>query len=362
MTVATHLVERLRDETRARVYVACAGGGAGLQQLLWSAPGASSFLVGASFPYAEIAVDDFLGFTPEQYCSAETAIDLATASFLRAGAGADALGVGLTASVASIRAHRGPHRIYAASVACARTRLYSVELERDSGRAAREVDGNKADHLGLVALLDAAGLPSDALASAVGPFTTADGEPLARERFFARPAWRASGKREPPPDRVTLAFPGTFDPPHAGHLGMAAEVAAETGHEPLFWITAEPPHKAAVPITELVRRARLLYGHDVLFTRGEPLYIDKARRYPGCHFVIGTDALARMLDPKWGLAVDALVEEFRRLGTRFYVTSRVVDGSLVTLRDLPDAPKDLCVEVAGRWDVSSTELRRTNPP
>ncbi|HEX4338351.1 MAG TPA: hypothetical protein VH062_20740 [Polyangiaceae bacterium] len=361
MTLATHLVERLRDETRARVYVACAGGGAGLQQLLWSVPGASSFLVGAAFPYAESAVDEFLGFRPEQYCAEETAVDLASAAFVEAGAGADTVGVGLTASVASTRAHRGPHRIHAASVARAGSSLYTVELERETGHAARAHDGQRADHLGLLAVVEAAGLAGDALASAIGPFSTSSAEELGRARFFARPLWRATGERAPTPEQVALAFPGTFDPPHAGHLGMAAAVTTMTGTEPVFWVTAEPPHKVAVPFTELLRRARLLRGHTTLFTRGEPLYLDKARRYPGSHFVIGTDALVRMLDPKWGHAVDALIDEFRRLGTRFYVTSRVIDGTLVTLHDLAGAPKDLCVEVPGRWDVSSTEIRRANP-
>jgi hypothetical protein len=106
---------------------------------------------------------------------------------------------------------------------------------------------------------------------------------------------------------------------------MARAVEAMTGDRPVWWITAEPPHKPAVPFAELLARATRLRGHDTLFSRGDPLYIDKARRYPGCAFVIGTDALARMLDPKWGPSVSALVDEFRRLETRFYVTSEAVD-------------------------------------
>ncbi len=362
MSLLTHLVERLRDDASAAVHVVCTGAGAGLQQLLWSVPGASSFLVGASFPYAESAIDDYLGFTPERYGSEATAMDLASVAFMHAGAGRNAVGIAVTASVASLRPHRGPHRIHVASVSTAASFLYYAELERASGNAARDSDGERADHLGLVALLDAVGHPSDAVAPLVGPFTRTSAVELGRERFFARPLWRATGAREPLPEKVALAFPGTFDPPHEGHLGMAAAVKRMTGDHPVFWVTAEPPHKPAVPFTDLLRRARLLRGNDVLFTHGEPLYLDKARRYPGCHFVIGTDALVRMLDPRWGPAVDALVDEFRRLGTRFYVTSRVMDGTLVTLHDLADAPRDLCVEVPGRWDISSSEIRRSSPP
>jgi Cytidylyltransferase-like len=361
MTDAAELLQRLRDEARARVYVACTGAGAGLSELLWSVPGASSFLVGTSFPYATSAVDEFVGFGVEHYASAATAVDLASAAFLHAGAGSDAVGVGLTASVASLRPHRGEHRVYAASVTRQGSRAYALELPRASGHAARTSDGATADLLGFVAVLDAVGLPSDAISSALPGLTTANADALGNERFHAHPFFRATGAREELPRDVRVAFPGTFDPPHAGHLGMADAAQGLTGQTPIFWITAEPPHKAAVPFPELLRRARLLRGHDVLFTAGEPLYLDKARRYPGCHFVIGTDALGRMFDPKWGPGVDQLVREFRGLGTRFYVTSRLLDGKLVTLRDIADAPEDLCVEVPGRWDVSSTEIRRANP-
>lgn len=360
MTAEMQLLERLRDTAQARVYVACTGAGAGLSRLLWSVPGASSFLVGANLPYATSAVDEFVGFEVAHYCSEATAVDLASTAFMHAGAGSDAVGVGLTASVASLRPHRGEHRIYAASVTRAGSRVYALELPRASGQTARARDGATADELGFVALLDAVGLPSDAVSSALPAHVTTSGDALGRHRFHAHPFFRTTGARQELPRDVRLAFPGTFDPPHHGHLGMAAAVEALTGRKAVFWITAEPPHKPAVPFPELLRRARLLRGHDVLFTPGDPLYLDKARRYPGCHFVIGTDALARMFDPKWGPAVDELVGELRRLGTRFYVTSRLVDGKLVTLRDIPDAPGDLCVEVEGRWDVSSTEIRRAD--
>jgi len=133
MSLTGELLERLRDEARARAYVACAGAGAGLTGLLWSVPGASAFLVGTSFPYATSAVDEFLGFRVEQYCSEATAVDLASAAFERAGAGSDAVGVGLAASVASSRIHRAPHRIYAASVTHRESGLFSLDLARASG-------------------------------------------------------------------------------------------------------------------------------------------------------------------------------------------------------------------------------------
>ena len=39
-------------------------------------------------------------------------------------------------------------------------------------------------------------------------------------------------------------FGGTFDPPHMGHLILAAEACAQLGLDRLLWVlTPDPPHK-----------------------------------------------------------------------------------------------------------------------
>ena len=83
-----------------------------------------------------------------------------------------------------------------------------------------------------------------------------------------------------------------------------------------------------------------------------------------------------MFDPKWGLDMDATLDEFEKLGTKFYVFGRTIDGQFVGLSNVLDnlpstldarplrvarntrrSLENLCVEIDGRWDVSSTELR-----
>lgn len=95
-----------------------------------------------------------------------------------------------------------------------------------------------------------------------------------------------------------------------------------------------------------------------MFTKGDALYLDKARAFPGVPMIIGSDALQRMLDPKWGPDPEELGEEFDRLGTFFYVTERALNGDqAVKVNDLY-LPEGFHVEVLpGRWDISSSEVR-----
>ncbi|MBI4770304.1 MAG: adenylyltransferase/cytidyltransferase family protein, partial [Chloroflexi bacterium] len=54
-------------------------------------------------------------------------------------------------------------------------------------------------------------------------------------------------------------FGGTFDPPHLGHLILAAEAHAQLGLTRLLWVlTAQPPHKGAQAITPLEHRLGML--------------------------------------------------------------------------------------------------------
>ncbi len=54
-------------------------------------------------------------------------------------------------------------------------------------------------------------------------------------------------------------FGGTFDPPHIGHLILAAEAQDQLGLERvLFVLTPDPPHKAGQPITPVADRLAML--------------------------------------------------------------------------------------------------------
>jgi nicotinate-nucleotide adenylyltransferase len=54
-------------------------------------------------------------------------------------------------------------------------------------------------------------------------------------------------------------FGGTFDPPHIGHLILAAEARVHLELERVLWVlTPAPPHKRDIPITPVERRLEML--------------------------------------------------------------------------------------------------------
>lgn len=345
-------------DRKLSIYVAATGAGAGLQQKLWSIPGCSSFLAGATFPYANEETDAFLGFKPERYASNETAMDLAMAAYMRAvrpDPSIESVGLGLTASVASTRERRGDHRIHIAVMTKDRVLLRETKLTKGVGEIQRFNDGNEADFSGLNALLVATGIvENDGL--------DFDVTEQSRQRFFLHSFFELTGKRKPAEalrwdKRQFALFPGSFNPPHEGHFGIAASHIGRT----VFSLTVDSPHKPPLTLSDMLRRAKLLDGHDRLLSEGDALYVQKARRHPGVPILIGADACLCMLDPSWGEPIEPMLREFADLGTVFRVAGRLVNSEHsavdTILKQVPPAYHHMFCALPGRWDISSSVLR-----
>ncbi|MCJ7700356.1 MAG: nicotinate-nucleotide adenylyltransferase [Anaerolineales bacterium] len=110
-------------------------------------------------------------------------------------------------------------------------------------------------------------------------------------------------------------FGGTFDPPHIGHLILAAEALDQLSLDRVLWVlTLEPPHKQGWAITPLQHRLDMVLaaiGKDPFFElsrveidRDPPHYaVDTVRllgqKYPNAELVylMGGDSLKNL--PGW---------------------------------------------------------------
>lgn len=92
-------------------------------------------------------------------------------------------------------------------------------------------------------------------------------------------------------------FGGTFDPPHLGHLILAAEAHHQLGLDRLLWVlTPHPPHKQSRRITPLPDRldmVRLAIAADAAF---ELSTVDIDR--PGPHYAVDTLHILEIIHPK----------------------------------------------------------------
>lgn len=145
------------------VLVVTGGGAQALADLL-TVPGASRTVLEALVPYSEPSLTEFLGALPSQAVSVETAASLARTAYqrairLRRDETMPVTGLSCTATLVTHRAKKGAHRAHIALCTGARTRVYSLTLQK--GARNRQGEERLVSDLLLRALAEACGLDVD---------------------------------------------------------------------------------------------------------------------------------------------------------------------------------------------------------
>ena len=360
-----------------KALLAITGGGSGAIGALLRIPGGSRLLIEAQVPYDEQALAAFLGFSPAQASSADTAIAMARAARARAAllvpAGSDLVGVGATAALVSDRPRRGEHRFHIACATAAGVAHCTGVLAKGRRDRAGEED-----------------LVSDAivlfLAQACGVAAPSPRVLLDPDEHYAEMAVVGANGIDRllagETDRVTILpdgqtmlsvpgsfvlLPGSFNPVHEGHLLMA-RVAEEIRQQPAsFEISVTNVDKP--PLTGETVRQRLTqfaWKASVELTRA-PTFLEKSRLFPNTTFVIGADTAERLVAPKYyGNDMDRMLgalDEIAGSGGSFLVAVRIdATGRVRVLNDIavPRRYADLFTEIPEsrfRLDTSSSEIR-----
>jgi len=385
------LARRINADGSRKAVVYVAGGGTEVFPMLLAWGGGSATLLSGRIPYDAGDFRAILGRDPGRLVDARAARGLAMAAFRHALAlrgdlpAGSVFGLGATSKLGRgdgerERAGRS-HEIHAALQASDSTFCRSITLAPGRDRAAEE----RINALVLLQLLargkrlNADLLPGpDAVVDQAADVATCR-HPEIPALLEGRRAWlafdlRGGGDFGPAADGETprLILPGSFRPLHDGHVRMAAVASELTGLACDYELSLFHPEKPPLDYLALESRLRgLAAARGRLVATNAPTYVEKARLFPGCTFVVGHDTALRILDPRFyggATARDAMLAELEALGTRLLVFGRVdADGQFRDFeREEFDQPAVAAFlarnarpvpEDRFRVDLSSTQVR-----
>ena len=381
MTTSHQAIQNLYDSPW-QIALCLTGGGSRIASDLLTVPGASTTVLDIAIPYESTSLSEYLGQTPDQFCSRQTAMKMATVAWQKAvqfssssnGRAADCLGVSCTASLASSTPKRGDHRIWIATESASSSQVLSLVLKK--GLRSRIEEEAIAAELLLYAICEACKLPSPELPTLHVDETVAiefeTAAPLISQLRASNHAvvWAFPNKEVantiPEPPRGLL--PGSFNPVHVGHHKLRNVAEEQIGGPVYFELSIVNADKPPLNNFEIEQRRHQFDDVPLALTTA-PLFVDKARLFPGTTFVIGYDTAARILDPRFynssEVEMKTSLEAIGSLGCNFLVAGRLTDSGFQSINDLP-IPGDFQAlfapipEKQFREDISSSDIRNAS--
>jgi nicotinic acid mononucleotide adenylyltransferase/nicotinamide mononucleotide (NMN) deamidase PncC len=278
------------------------GGGTEAVSALLNNGGASAYMQETLINYSPESTHQIIGYQPAHYATEEVACALAMKAFERAKAltnNPDAIGLGATAKLHKSGERNGrKHEIHVAVQTQHVTIVHSAKPNLN-----RWFEENIARDIILSAL-------DSIVADSSQPFFGITNEHVdVATHIESYPLFNTSGYSVTDFDKVDISvgpssyiFPGSFNPAHKQHSEIARAVYMMKGRKPWFEISIHNTDKPMINAIDLRKRMNALF--EVHYARGvvvtdKPMFVDKAKQYGNPTFVVGTDTINRVFDPKY---------------------------------------------------------------
>jgi nicotinate-nucleotide adenylyltransferase len=164
-------------------------------------------------------------------------------------------------------------------------------------------------------------------------------------------------------------YPGTFDPPHTGHLAFARQTLSECRLDRLIFLPE--PHPAAKPaVTDLALRLQWLRqllrpypAFEVLALPDEQFSV--ARTWPRLEeivdpakvtLLIGSDKVSSL--PSWPGLDQLLSRVSLAIGLRHPDNARAIEAALASLRESTQVSFDFRLILTNQAHMASSRLRQ----